>query len=442
MKIILVLVTFIFFQELTYSSRGVKIYRDNVPVEYIKDESNMCVAYGISHHGQETFTSNSWILPPGLESIYCEKMFAKTAKDFLTNTSKGSPASLNNFKESSLIKVEDVKEVEFKVAPNSDVRFKSYIVDNSKNDVHEKSIEEIKERWSVNYRSSTIKHRDFYLGFNAYHSGLKQKGDDFLVDKQFIKEAHDWEELYYLNIWAKDLWDELVLKLGAKQARKFYYTLENKTIDKALQSELKEKIKIFHMATTSYLETSMSYDTAGLSLLKNYHPLFVQVLIESLADFKYFYHHTIKAANDQYYMIEIMKYLFILTENEVVADFHRLNTLARVQEEEGKLIRYVNTIIILNMLDNNCHTLGLWPGAFKWFVDVFGPSRMDISYHHDPVTYLINNITSRTYNLCGDLSPYRRFNFWGGSAMKEWNEGLKTKQRDFNKLYRKLFNRF
>ena len=442
MKVFIVLMTFIIFQELAFSARSVKVYRDNVPVEYIRDENNMCVAYGLSHHGQETYSSNSWLYPPGLESIYCERMFAKSAKDFLTNLEKGSPAYLNNFEEPFLIQVKDVKEIQFKITPKSRVRFKSYLVDNRINEFKESTIEEIKEKWSANYRSAVVKHRDFYLNFNPYHSGLKQKGGDFLVDKQFLKEAHDWEEIYYLNVWAKNLWDELVLKLGADQARIFYFTLDNKILDEDTQNVLKDKIKIFHMGVRSYLETTLGYDTAGLSLLKNYHPLFVQVLIESLADFKHFYHHTIKASHDKSYMIEIMKYLFILTENQVVADYHRLATLAKIQEENGKLRRYINTIIMLNMVDDNCHTLGLWPGALKWFVDIFGPSRMDITYYKDPLTYIINNITAKTYNLCGDFSPYTQFNFWGGTPMREWNEGIKMKQQDFNKLYKKLFNRF
>ncbi len=424
------------------SSSKFEVYKENVPVNYIRNENDKCAAFALNHNGQSTYSYKSQLSNYSLESEFCERMFSAKAIDFFTKRNKSSPAEFNNFEMPELIHVDDLQNIEFKPGIKSKSRFKSSVTDKTESNFPYKSKEDIKRSAEQSYQSVVIKNRDFYLSFSSYHSSFYKSGKEFKVLRSFINKSNDWEEVLYLNVWAKNLWDELVTTLGAQEARLFYFNLENKIVDNKIQTTLKEKIRLFHMAVRSYLETTMSFDTGGLSLLRNYHPLFVQVLIESLADFNHFYNNIIKQHYNKDYVLDMMKYLLILTEDEIFPDFDGQIVTSLIDENKGKLRRYVNTILFLNLVEENCHSLGLWPGASRWVVDIFERTIPNTSYSNNPISYLIKNITSKAYKACGDFSPYVRFNFWGGTPLKYWEEGMQTKKQDFRDIYKKLFNRF
>ncbi len=413
-------------------------YKQNVPSSFYQNEDGQCLAYFLTDD-QRVATRNSYHKEESLEYYFCERMFSAKAIDFFEDPNKSSPAKYNNFEEVEILSVDDIDSIKYRIGAKT---YQTIVSDKRGNRSDLNSLEDLKSRWGATYRNSTIKHRDYYRTLTPEHSDFYEGSYKFHITRDFLSASNDWEELVYFNIWAKELWDELVDNLGATQARIFYKTLRNDNLSNEQEINLKDKIKIYHMALKSFLETSRSYDTGGLSLVKNFHPLFVQVLLESLSDFNNFYANTMSNHNDKSYMLEMMKYLTILSESEVATDYHRLASLSEIKKNKGKLRRYINTVILLGMMGDNCHTYGLWPGASRWLLDFINSYDNSLIYANSPTMHLLARIKTNILSACGDFSPYFQFNAWGGTPMQKWKEGIEIKRKDFIKIYSNLFNKF
>ncbi|GEM_PF-4715186 len=443
-----ILITYLFMitSASAFWGNSYKKYQDNVPVDYIRSEQGRCVNFIIEKNDkkQTYVATRASISEDNLESIYCERMFAKKAKDFFLREDKSSPAHLNNYDYAYLVQASDVKDLEFKSNhyEKSKVITTRIIRDSENTSSSYYSIEEIKARRTSSPRGIP-RMRDFYRVFTLNHSGFHTTNDGFNITEEFLTKSNDWDEILEFNIRAKNLWDDLVAELGETKARIFYFDNKAIKMNKKKRKHLHEKISFFHIAVRGYLESANIYDTGGLSLVKNFHPMFVQVLLENTSHFNKFFSSKLTRYHEKSFVMDLLKYMMLISKDNVTNDFDFNEQLSKedVIFQNNRLKSYLNTLILLNMTEEKCNSFGLWPGASRW-IHLYRSSQIGSSFDVDPIDHLIRRVEQKTIKVCGDFTPYKRFNMWGGEPMKNWEIGIKKKTKDIREIYNELLIKY
>ncbi|WP_372654995.1 hypothetical protein [Halobacteriovorax sp.] len=421
-------------------------FQDNVPVDYIKSEQGRCDYFIIDKNDkQQTYVATrSYISKDNLESTYCERMFAKTAKDFFLKEDKSSPAELNNYDYAYLVPASDVKDLEFKTNhyEKSKVITTKIIRSSENTNSSYSTIESIKARRTGSPRGIP-RLRDYYRVFTLNHAGFHSTRDGFNITEEFLTKSNDWDEILEFNIKAKNLWDDLVEELGETKARIFYFDNNALKMNKKKRKYLHDKISFFHIAIRGYLESANIYDTGGLSLVQNFHPLFVQVLLENTSSFNLFFENELHNYHEKSLILDLLKYMMLIPKDDVTDDlgFNEQLSMEALIFRNNRLKSYINTLILLNMTEEKCSSFGLWPGASRW-IHLYRSSQIGTSFDVDPIDHLVRRVEQKTIKSCGDFTPYKRFNMWGGEPMKNWEIGMKKKKKDFKEIYNKLLIKY
>jgi len=421
-------------------------FEENMPVYFPRETNGKCIHfYLVNDEKRDSYVvTNTRDNTDSLEANYCERMFAKSAHDYFNSIDKGIPASKLNNLESVLLPTDEVLNVSWNGARRS-LKYKAQLSTNLSSDFS--SIEEI-----ILSRDTTSIGRDrimnIYRKLSPFHESFWQQGKDIFVNRDFLEQSADWDEILDLNIRAKHLWDMIVKNAPVSPnvssedyARKAYYQGDGYSKDKLLNNKISKQISNYKKSVRAFLESTQIYDTGGLSLIKNHHPLFVQALFENYANFRKFYESEKFDHNDKNNMEDIFNAMFIFDKKRVMQDFtfiiptYYQNALSM---DANGFKRLLNSLIILNQVSDGCSSLGLWPGSTRFLTDFYKVSSHE-SYSSNPIGYLFYKLRNNITKQCGSLAPYYSFNFWGGTPLQYWEKGIKKRTNDIVEIFNKLF---
>lgn len=251
-------------------------------------------------------------------------------------------------------------------------------------------------------------------------------------DKNLLK-AMDWDELLLLNENAKALWDESVSHKGAAQTRAMYFKNKLDGVE-----DLKEQIKIF-ISSTDF------NNTHGNLLIKNIHPLFVQILLEMLGE----NFITIDLIQIQE-LAERME--SIQVEGYRAIDLVYMNGLYNDKKTAKDLMNapdfyYKKAVLVLNIInilqglsENECGQWGLRPELTRIYLQSTFNSRAHVGPLKMKLFNFDNMLVDKNAKACGDL---RNIQFIEHKDLKAYGDLYSTQYLILNpetlKVIRKIF---
>ncbi|WP_273870517.1 hypothetical protein [Halobacteriovorax sp. GB3] len=243
--------------------------------------------------------------------------------------------------------------------------------------------------------------------------------DDIHLSYEYLLESNDWDSLVELNNDSHRLWKKLLkttnLHKSYEELNRAYLKGNKLHSKRKIRKELEKEIINFKKKVYDYLSSGSVHYTYGASLVDQFHPFFVQVLVEIFSkSFLYAGIDRRRFDAEQLQKDSLILYGSILGDEELIGNILRIEnideSLYRKREFKGSLV----SLIAMVASNKNCDQIGLLPEVSLNSLIHFKPVIYELSVNH-----IFTNIQQNLIYNCF-LSPTNFYNSAIGSFNKSY----------------------
>jgi len=287
------------------------------------------------------------------------------------------------------------------------------------------------------------------LGRNHQRTWIDKDTSELKIDQDFLYSSADWEEILELNLRAEFIWNQMVnrfdgdtsahkevnakhefskwqnqikivkeKKKNGKISRGFLGLGKDKDIEKLKVLNTKwESVSEYMSEVQTFLNTTSIYETFGISLINEYHPLFSQTLFSVFHDFQKDLYETKGEGSNTWgwwpnkteHYWGSLSMMMIWTEGDTgsTQQILRAGTHAKYNYNLSQLKTVISSMLLLSSMPKvSCDKSSITPDQFKFSTQAsmrFGhrnPSYKTLPIWAKNIFDVFDNIQSNYKEIC------------------------------------------